>query len=151
MVAVTYLASTLLTGVLLVAVVRWMVDSREWYHYTPTAVPGGGGGGGDAFAAVSRVLRSPITWTLSFLVFAFAAVVGGLSFVGSDIVSLGGPATGLVMGALAVVLLTVYLFVGSYYMARSRGTGEAAATAIGASIVALAVAGAIFLKLLLGV
>lgn len=137
-------------GLVVVVLLQWTVSSREWYHYVPTAVPGAVGAEGDVFASTARVVRSPITWTASFLLFAFAAVLGGLAFVGSDLVPADPATTGLVMGGLAAVLLVVYLFAGTYYLAKSRGVGDAAATAAGASVIALVLAAVIFARLLLG-
>lgn len=144
-----YFASALLTGAFLLAVVLYLISAREWYQYTPTAV-GAGGGAGDVFASTSRFVRSPVTWTVSFLVFAFVLVLGGLAFVGSPLVAFADRGLMvLVLLAAAVLLFVIYLFAGTYYLAKSRGIDDAAASGLGAGLLGLLVVVAIFLKLLL--
>jgi hypothetical protein len=148
--ATPYLTSAALMGVLLLAVAVWALSARDWYHYRPTVV--GGAGGGDAFAATARFIGSPVTWTVSFLVFVFALLLAALAFVGSETVPLGDVATvGPVMGAVAAVLFAIYLFAGTYYMVKSRGLGNAAATASGSIVVAITIMLVVFVRLFFGV
>jgi len=146
--ALTYLASSLLMGVLLFAVVFFLINSREWYQYTPALV---GTADDDVFSSTARFVQSPVTWTASFLVFVFALLLAGLAFVGSDLVPVSDPAAmGTVLAAIAALLVVVYVFAGAYYLVKSRGLGNAAATGAGAALVALLFLVAVFVNLLFG-
>jgi hypothetical protein len=148
MASLTYLASTALMGGLLLAVVVYLLGAREWYHYTPTPA---GAGSGDVFASTARVVRSPVTWTVSFLVFVFAVAGAGMAFVAGPEVEFVDPGLmGAVLSGLAAILLVVYLFGGTVYLAKSRGLSDATATALGTALIALLFIGVIFLRLLIG-
>jgi hypothetical protein len=148
MASLTYMASAVLMGGLLLAVVVYLLGAREWYHYTPAVA---GAGTGDVFTSTARVVRSPVTWTVSFLVFVAAVVGAGMAFVAAPEVEFVDPGlTSMALTGLAALLLVIYLFGGTVYLAKSRGFGDAAATAFGAGVITLLFIGVVFLKLLTG-
>lgn len=149
MAALTYLASTVLMGLVLLAVAAAVVSGRHWRGYRPTL-----GGEKGRFAFLSDLARSTTVWILAFL--AAGLLVGGGavlalggSLVGTGEIPPGVQQTGgaLVLG-LAGVSIFLYLFYGSYRVARSHGLQRAAAVMVGSWALGLLAVVGVALKLL---
>lgn len=117
-------ASTVLMGLLLVAVAAAMVYGREWRRYATL------GDDEDAFTTISKAIASPTTWILSFLLLV-------LGFGGTTLlyVTSSGATQELALvalGALIGVALAFFLFMGVYRSVRGRGRSTAEAVGAGA-------------------
>lgn len=139
MVAITYLASTLLMGLILLALVAVVVWGRNWRRTSPSTAEA------DAFG---RLLGSSTTWTLVFVVVALGAAAGAVALVGG--VGFEVPSETIVLGLAGafLLLLGVYLFGGVYASARSKGMGRAPAVGLGSAVLGLLFLGLIVLQLL---
>lgn len=139
MAAITYLASTLLMGLVLLAIVVVVARSRNWRRTSPGVEPG------DAF---SRLLASPTTWVIVFAVAALGAAAGAVAVVGGAGVEVPGETVVLALAGTFFLLLAVYLFAGVYASARSKGMGRAPAVGLGSAVIGLLLLGLIVLQLL---
>lgn len=149
-----FLASTLLTGVLLLAILGVIGRLRDWQR---NAAASGGGGAGERAPSpttgdrLERALRSPTGWILTFLALVLGFGGGAVLFVSDP--SVPGMSQGalqlLLAGAFALVILA-YVFLGVYVSARARGQKSAFAAMIGAWVLGLLFIAAISLQLLLG-
>lgn len=117
-------ASTVLMGLLLVAVAAALVYGRDWRRYTPL------GDDEDTFTTVSNAAASPTTWIVSFLLLV-------LGFGGSTLlyVTSSGATQNLalvLLGALIGLALAFFLFMGVYRSVRGHGRSTAEAVGAGA-------------------
>ena len=134
-------ASTILMGLLLVAVGVALAYGREWRTYSPI------GGDDDAFTTISKAVASPTVWIISFLVLV-------LGFGGSTmlyVTSTGGTQQlALVgLGALIGLALSFFLFMGVYRSIRGHGRSTAEAVGAGAWALGLALIVAVATKLIM--
>lgn len=142
-----YLASTLLMGLFLVAVVAFLrlAERRE---YSPSL----SGGESSPAATLRRTTDSPTTWIVVFLLATFGvglasvAYVGGLVPAESAVVDVAGP----VLGVVVAVLVGGYLLWGAYSTARARGYQNAAAVMVSSWVLGLLFVMAIAAYLLTG-
>ncbi|MFB6150836.1 MAG: hypothetical protein ABEJ40_03430 [Haloarculaceae archaeon] len=142
MAGTTYLASTLVMGLIAIGVVAVVLRGRRWEQYTPQAAYDLDAGG-PRRSGISRFASAPSTWTATFLLLAVGFLVGVTASFGGGI---SGPA---LIAALAVV--TGAYFVGGVYLAmREHGRPSAQAAAGSVLVLGLLLAGAIAVKLLLG-
>jgi heme O synthase-like polyprenyltransferase len=122
MVATTYILSSFLMAVVLLAVGFATTRSRTWRQYAPASEQDG--------SPVLALLKQPATWTWGFVVIVIATLASALAY-------LNGVAVGQsVLVSLLGGLVVCYLAVGIYYAAKSRGHPHA--YAIAESVVALA-------------
>lgn len=114
----TFLASSVVMGLVAAAVFYVTVNSRPWKRYRPQVV------GTDQVGSVAADDR---TWIVSFIVLSLAAVGGVLVVLES-----GANATLLIFAGAALVIVG-FLVLGTYSAARSRGHphSHAVATTIG--------------------
>lgn len=139
----TYLASAVLMGLFLLAIVVATGRARDWHQYTPA-----GAGAGDVAASVSRTAKNPATWTLLFLL--------AVALVGAGVVLLFTGEAPAWAATVAIALLAVaaggsllfFLFYGSYEWARSHGFGKPMAIMIAAWVIGLIVLVAISGKIM---
>lgn len=139
MAELSYLISTVLMGLFLVAVVGFVrfSERREYAHETP-ASPG----------LAARLRGSVGTWIVGFLLLAAVAGGGAVLFVRTDIAAGTAQAAGAAFAAVIAVSLVAYLGWGGYYVARGRGLGNAQAAAVGAWLLGLLFVAAIAVRLL---
>lgn len=131
--AQTLLLSTLLTGAFVLAVALVAARWIDWRGYALNS-PGGPG-------LVSRAADSPAAWIVGFLLLLAVFGGGAVAFVAG--VGLPEPAVnavGLVLGVAAALVVSSYLFYGTYASARGRGRPTSVAVAEGTTLV-----GALFL------
>ncbi|WP_132058741.1 hypothetical protein [Halorussus amylolyticus] len=128
-----YLASALVTGLLLLAV--WTVVARgpNWRHNDASTGEVGDLAGRDRTV---RLTQSPAMWTAAFLVAAFVAG-GGAVLIVSDGALAGTLAAGIagnatILVGVFVALLLGYLLWGTYHSARFRGLHSAYAALLSA-------------------
>jgi len=134
-----YLASTVLMGVLAAVVVGWMLRSRGWYRYSPSAAGSAPGTGSESgWARLDRAAGRPTTWAVAFLLLVAAAGAGLLAYIGGPVES--QPLVGQLIAAGGGLLLVSYLLFGVYLAATRRGHPRSMAVAESA-----VVAGTLFL------
>ncbi|WP_312616412.1 hypothetical protein [Haloarcula sp. 1CSR25-25] len=132
-----YLASTALMGVLVIAVVAWMVRGRRWYQYSPGASTSGWSPAGDRESRFEYADR-PLAWVAAFAVLVVGLLVGVVASISGPVEtqSIAGLAVAVVGGAG----LCGYLLFGVYLSATRRGHPRSLAVAESATV-----AGVLFL------
>lgn len=147
MVQLGYLASTLLMGAFLVAVVAFL-RLAEYREYSMSLT----GDESGPVAVLRGLAGSTTAWIAVFLVavvvatLASVAAVGGLVPADSGAVAIAGG----ILAAIIGIFVGGYLVWGAYYTARARGYHSAAAVMVSAWVVGLALVGAIMAVLLTG-
>lgn len=139
-----YLLSTLLMGLLLIAVATAV--SRSGQRATPSGHAGSRSGfaewSGRADSDSSRVVTvasNPMTWTISFILLAIAFLAGVVLMFQGLPDSLGIDSSVVETGVLGLfgALLLGFVFAGSYFSARDRIGYAAAGIAIAAVAIGL--------------
>lgn len=148
MAPLSYLASAVLTGVFLVVVVGALARSREWRDYAPMQWAGGGGGGSVA-GSLLDLARTPLAWTVTFLVLTVIVGAATVALVTGSVPAGVARMAGMALAAVAVVVLGAYLAWGVHRTTRSRGFASAQAAAVGVWALGLAVLGAVVVQLVL--
>lgn len=140
-----YLASTLLMGLFLVAVVAFLrlAERRE---YSPSLT----GPESSGSEALREAFRSPVAWIVVFLAITFATGLAAVAYVGGLVPAEVGTAAGPVLAAVVAVLVGGYLLWGVYSTARARGLQNAAAVMVSAWALGLLLVTAIAVHLLTG-
>lgn len=139
MAAITYLASTLLMGLILLALVAVVAWSRNWRRTSPAV---------SQADTLGRLLSSPTTWTVVFAVVALGAAAGAVAIVGGAGIEVPDETVVLALVGAFLLLLAAYLFGGVYASARSKGMGRAPAVGLGSAVLGLLLVGLIVLQLL---
>lgn len=121
-------ASTILMGLLLVAVAVAVAYGRDWRSYPF-------GGEGDAFTTIARAVSSPTTWIVAFLLLVLGFGGSTMLYITSTGATQQLALVGL--GALIGIALAFFLFMGVYRSV--RGHGRTAAEAVGAGAWALGI------------
>lgn len=141
MVSLNPLASTLLMGVFLLVIVAGIAGLRRWQHEEARPRTRG--------TMLSGIARSPQTWIVVFGLVVVALVGGSLLYVGGlelPSVSQGAVWTGLV--ALLGLVFLVFVFLGIYDAARSRGLKASQAAGVSSMILGMLLVVAIVWSLL---
>lgn len=126
-----YTASAVVMTAFVLAVVGAVLRFGRWQSYTLTE-PGG------LIDYWRRLKSSPTAWMAVFLLLVFA--FGGITVLWVSGASVPGAGMlGIALAALAAVVLGVYLFVGVYQAARSRGRPAAQGVAEGAALLGFAI------------
>jgi hypothetical protein len=140
MVEVAYVASSVLMGALVLAIVGAILRLREWNDYSP-----GEGTGG--LASLRGLADSPTVWIAAFLLLT-------VGFGGAAVLYVSGafPAGALLpaLGAATFLVITGYLFVGAYSSALSRGRPTSQAVFEGTMLIGFLFVLAIAVKLVVG-
>jgi hypothetical protein len=136
------LVGSVLFGVAVVAIVAY-VSGQGWRHYTPS----GRFRRVDGPSAFRRALGDPAVWTLAFVLGVVAAGAATVTFVSGGIPDALQQNAGLFLAVGAAVVLTAYLFYGTFVSARNRGLKNSQAAALGSWSVALLALAAIVFKL----
>lgn len=149
MVQITYLLSAALMGLFLLAVVVLAnrYRTRSYSIQTRREVEREE----DYLMFANRLVRNPTTWVVAFLVLVVGFVAGAVAFLGG--VSVPEPSRQLIWLAVAgglAVLLSLYLGVGLYLSARSRGHKSAQAAGVAVIALGFLFLGAVTVKLLVG-
>ena len=134
----TYLASTALMGVLVIAVVAWMVRGRRWYQYSPGASASTRSPVSGRESQSEALADQPMVWVAAFAVLVVGLLVGVVA-------SISGPVetqatAGLAVAVVGGVGLCGYLLFGVYLSATRRGHPRSLAVAESATV-----AGVLFL------
>lgn len=117
----TYLASTVLMGLLGVGVVLFVLRSRSWRHYVPRVAAEVAAGDRPPSALADLAGRTG-TWTAAYVLLVLGFMFGAMA-------SASGAITGpLVIGAV-VALVAGFLVVGVYVAMRDNGRPSAQAAA----------------------
>lgn len=140
MVEVAYVASSVLMGALVVAIVAAVLRLREWNDYSPTGEAGG-------LVSLRGLANSPTVWMVTFLL--LLVVFGGATL---GYVSGAVPAGAIlpVLGAAVLLVVVGYLFIAAYSSARSRGRPTSQAVAEGTALTGFLFVLAIAAKLVVG-
>lgn len=140
--ATSALASTVVTGVVLLAILAVVFRLRRWQHPAPD-VEGG--------ADLVRAANGPLGWSVAFFVVALGLM--GLAVLYTS----GEPVAGLDQAALGLlvllVLLAVFGFAGLvavYSALRGRGLSSAQAAGVSSVLVATLLLAAIVVQLFVG-
>jgi hypothetical protein len=138
--ASSVLLSSLLMGILLIAIVVGILRFRQWRRGPDVA---------DGTDLVERTLRSPATWTAVFVVIAIGLVLGVVAVVSGDSLPLPEDFWSLMTLFLApfIVFLAFYLFAGVYSSARDRGLSSAPAVGLASAVLGFLLVAAIVVKL----
>lgn len=150
MVAVSPVVSTVVMGVLLVAIVlaiarrgsprgAQIASNRRFLPSGSAESPRGAG-------ALVRATGSPTVWVAVFFLLVFGIGAGTLLAIGGFGVEVPASVAMAVAG-LFVAVLGVYLAVGIYYAARGRGHPDSMAVAESVGTLALVIMAAIALRL----
>lgn len=156
----TYLPSTLLMGLFLIAILIALVrirsgrastesDTRSTASELPSTTTSDVPARSQSTDAVSS--ETPTSWVLGFVLLVLAAVAGAILFINDY--SLPGIGAQLVVVLLVLVvggLLCGYLFSGVYISLRSHGRKSAEATGVALWLLGLVGIGVIAAKLLFG-
>ncbi|MFC7153992.1 hypothetical protein ACFQPA_00795 [Halomarina halobia] len=146
MVGVTNIASALLTGLLLVAIVVALLRLRDWRRYTPGTADEPGGRLDRGYGLLAAAASRETTWTLGFLLLALGVGAAALLFLA------GGPTgqmAGVAAALLGVLVLCGFLVLGVYRTIRFRGRTSAEAVAVSAWVVGSLFVLAVSINLLL--
>ena len=130
--AQTLILSTLLTGVLVLAIALAAVRWVDWRGYALDSPEGPG--------LVSRVASHPAAWIVGFLLLLVVFGGGAVAFVAGTLSESMVNAVGLVLGVVTAAVVAGYVFYGTYASARGRGRPASVAVAEGSTLV-----GALFL------
>jgi len=146
MASLTYIASTVVTGLIVVALAVALARGREWRSAAPT--PGAvRTGGTSAVTTLTETARSPLGWTVAFLVLALAIGGGTIAFVTGAIPTAVSQALGVALVLVAATVMGGYLFWGVYHAVRYRGIGSAQATGTGLWVLGMVLIVAIVVRL----
>jgi uncharacterized integral membrane protein len=133
--------STVLMGGVLLVVILAIGLVRDWERSPAPEMSQG--------ASVVEVVRSPMTWTLGFVVLAVLIVIGAIGFVGgSNVLGIGRSEAELILLSVFGVAIVGFLFVGLYAAGRNRGLKNAQAAGIGSILLAFLLVVVISLRLL---
>jgi hypothetical protein len=141
-----YLASTALMGLLVVAVVAWMVRGHGWYQYSPRASTSGRSSATDREGWFEAYADRPLVWVAGFAVLVVGLLVGVVASISGPIEtqSIAGLAVAVVGGAG----LCGYLLFGVYLSATRRGHPRSLAVAESATVAGVLFLIAVSLQLL---
>lgn len=123
----TYLASTLLMGLLAVLVLVAVIRSRQWYHYSAEPDEGTQVGWAREGDTTPPLLERPTTWILGFVGLMGLAVGGVFAFVTNPDAPAALLSTPVMAGGGALV--GAYLLYGTYAAVKSRGHSRSIAAA----------------------
>ncbi len=140
-----YLISTLLMGVLLIAVA--FLVTRSGQRATPAGGAGVSGGqrsygewspqADDASSRLVRLANEPVVWGVTFVTLALVFLAGAVLLIAD--VSIAGGVLGTAIIAVGAAVLVGYVFFGSYFAARERIGQSAAAVAVASVTIGLVV------------
>jgi hypothetical protein len=139
--AAVYLVSTALTAVLVVAVVAWMMNGRQWYHYSPPAQDAAGlpePADAEEGGPVGRLASQPAVQLAGFALLVVAALVVPVVYISAPAGT--QPMAGLAIAGGGGALVVGYLLYGVYVAASGRGHPRSLAVAESATV-----GGALFL------
>ncbi|WP_336336528.1 hypothetical protein [Haloarcula brevis] len=141
-----YLASTALMGVLVIAVVAWMVRGRRWYQYSPGAAARARSPAGEREGRFETYADRPMVWVAAFAVLVVGLLVGVVASISGPVEtqSIAGVAVAIVGGAG----LCGYLLFGVYLSATRRGHPRSLAVAESATVAGVLFLVAVSLQLL---
>ena len=131
---------TLLSGLVLLAIVAIVLQLRSWrrgeaeLRRTSTGVRPPR----SADVAIAEAIRSPTTWTVGFLLLVLVAVAGAMAMVGAlPVPESFQPLVGTALLIVSAVVFGGFIFAGVYASVRSRGYGSAPAFGLGSLAVGL--------------
>jgi hypothetical protein len=134
--------STLLMGAVLLVIIVGIGFVRDWER---SPAPGK-----DQAASLVGAVRSPMAWTVGFVLLALLFMVGAVAFVGgSGAIGIDQQAGEVILIGGSVAVMAGFLFAGLYAGARNRGLKGAQAAGIGSIILGLLAIVAISLRLLM--
>ncbi len=135
------LASTLVTGFVLLITIVTVLRIRKWERNEPLLKPD---------ADVSSVLENPTILTGIFLVLALGFTLGAIAYVGGISVGIDPAMIGqLLIGAFGVVVV-LFVLVGVYLAARARGLSSAPAVGVSSVLFGILVLTIILVRLVIG-
>jgi cbb3-type cytochrome oxidase subunit 3 len=117
----TYLASTVLMGLLGVGVVLFVLRSRPWRHYVPQAAYEVAAGERPASGLADLAGRTS-TWTAAYIALVLGFMFGAMAYA-------SGAITGPVVIGAVVALVAGFLVAGVYVAMRDNGRPSAQAAA----------------------
>lgn len=144
------LLSTVLMGLLLVA--TFVAVARIGGRRGPPQSEESSDGYAAVTSRLSEFVRTPIVWSITFVVVTLGVGVTTVLAVGSFGLPEGTSAMflGVVFGAIGL-LLTGFIFLGAYFGARGRGLGNAHGIAAGSFAAGLVFLVLVVVQLLIGV
>ncbi|ELZ27755.1 hypothetical protein C475_07535 [Halosimplex carlsbadense 2-9-1] len=117
----TYLASTVLMGLLGVGVVLFVLRSRRWRHYVPRVAAEVAAGERPA-SGLAEIAGRTSTWTVAYIALVLGFMFGAMAYA-------GGAITGPVVIGAVVALVAAFLVAGVYVAMRDNGRPSAQAAA----------------------
>jgi hypothetical protein len=146
MAQITYIASTVLMGLLVAGVLATILSRTRWRDYEDAGV------GPGATERMQEVLSSPTTWMVGFLALVALFGVGAVIAVGGMSLPAGSASmAGVGLAVFFAGLLGLLIFLGAYTASRSRGHPSSFAAAEGAGLLGMFVLVAIVVKLVTGI
>lgn len=121
------LASTLVTGAVLAALLLVVLRGRQWE--APGDTPGEG------LLGLARRANGPLGWSVAFFAVAFGFTAVGVAYVsGEPLLGLDQAALGLAVVALVAVVFGVAALGGVYAAVRGRGLNSAQAAGVSSAL-----------------
>jgi hypothetical protein len=151
MATIGFIASTVVMGLLVVGVAALLARGRSWRRRAAMSTAGAftTGGSGES-NVVSRAAESPTAWMASFLLLALAFGGGAVLFASGASLPAGSQATvGLVLAAVAAVIVGFFFTHGLYRSAKGWGLPTSGAVAVSAWGLGVLVVVVVAVKLLL--
>lgn len=148
MAADTSLTIALVMGLFLLAVVTVITRNKRWRIYEASDE---GESTPESDALIEGVIeraRNPGTWTLLFVFMTAGFAVSVLLYVGGDEAS--RRTAGFALAGFLLILVSSFLFIGTYITAKSKGRSNAWGVAEGIFALGVAFIGAIVVNLLIG-
>lgn len=136
-----YLISTLLMGLLVVAVA--LTITRTGQRATPSGTSGGRSGYAEWSGRthdegrVEAMLSSPLAWTVSFVLLAAVFLAGAVLTVMDADLGGFGPTLQTAVLAVGALVLVGFVFFGAYFAVRDRNGMSAAGVGVASAVLGL--------------
>lgn len=145
MAAIGYMMSALMMGVVLVALVATLARGRQWR--TPPTGEGGEARAESIAATVAEMARTPLAWTVGFLVLALVFGTATVAFVAGGVPSAIAQGVGIAVALLFASVLGTYVLWGVYHSVRNRDVPNAQAAMVSLWVVGLLLIGVVVVQL----
>jgi hypothetical protein len=145
-----YLVTFLLTGAILVALVITFARARQW-RTSSTAISTASGKHVDHDVAtrITRIARTPLAWTVGFLVLAVTVGATTVAFVAEGMPTAISRGAGVAIAIVLASALGTYFLWGIYHSARHRDLSDAQATLVSLWVIGLLFIVAVVLNLVM--
>jgi hypothetical protein len=126
-----YIVSSLLSGAILIVLVSMLARARQW-RTSSTGISSASGKHVDDGVATTliQIARTPLAWTVGFLVLAVTFGAAAVAFVSGAVPTAVAQGAGVAVAIMFASALGAYLLWGIYHSARHRDLSDAQATLV---------------------